>query len=256
MNLIRSEERLNARHSAFALAQCKNRTAKYKLRHFAQNRALSRVSKRRTKTKWCKAESLRDEIVRIISSHLPHLWLKLRERHFIMNKHIFCTLFILLFAFSAFGQKASAAKADPAKGVHDAFDRLVEGIKQVDVTRVMSVYDKSPRLLVFNNNGTATQGWDEVKRVNEQIYPKLKNVTLEVTGLRVEMLGPKAAYVTCKWKQTQENNGKVEDSSGRMTLVFKLVGKDWKIVHRHTSPDRPDVTRPVFPSERQNGNDQ
>jgi ketosteroid isomerase-like protein len=64
------------------------------------------------------------------------------------------------------------------------------------------------------------------------------------------MLGKTAAYVSCKWKQSQENNGVLENASGRMTLIFKLVGKDWKISHRHTSPDNPDATRPVFPSER------
>ena len=156
----------------------------------------------------------------------------------------------MMLAFTAFGQKGAVGKIDPNKGVHDAFDRLVEGIKEVDVAKVMSVYAKDSKLLIFNNNGTATQGWDEVKSVNEKIYAKLSNVTLDITGLRIEMLGAKAAYVTCKWKQTQDNNGKMEESSGRMTLVFKLTGKDWKITHRHTSPDKPDATRPVFPSER------
>jgi ketosteroid isomerase-like protein len=174
------------------------------------------------------------------------------ERYAIMKRLLFVTAIIITLALSAFAQKGAAGgKIDPTKGVHDAFDRLVDGIKTVDLNKVMGVYEKSPRLLVFNNNGTATQGWDEVKSVNEKIYAKLSNVTLDITGLRIEMLGKTAAYVTCKWKQTQENNGKLEDSSGRMTLVFKLIGKDWKVTHRHTSPDRPDATRPVFPSERE-----
>ncbi|MFN0277711.1 MAG: YybH family protein [Pyrinomonadaceae bacterium] len=167
-----------------------------------------------------------------------------------MRRLLLGTIIIAAFALTAFGQKAAAAKADPSAGVREAFDRLVEGIKQVDVDKVMSVYDKNPKLLIFNNNGTATQGWDEVKSVNEKIYAKLTNVTLDITGLRIEMHGKTAAYVSCKWKQTQENAGKVEDSSGRMTLVFKLVGKEWKIIHRHTSPDKPDPTR-IPPSERE-----
>jgi ketosteroid isomerase-like protein len=159
---------------------------------------------------------------------------------------------ILFFSGLSFAQQhtAAAAKVDPAKGVHDAFDRFVEGIKQVDVDKVMSSYAKSNDLLVFNNNGTATKGWDNVNDNTKQVYAKLSNVSLDVTGFTIRMLGTSAAFVTCKWKQSQENSGKIENASGRWTLVYQLVGKDWKIVHRHTSPDNPDASRPVFPSER------
>ena len=161
-------------------------------------------------------------------------------------------LILLVFAAVTFGQKhtAATAKVDPSKDVHDAFDRLVEGIKQVDADKVMSLYAKSNDLLVFNNNGSATKGWDNVNDNTKQVYAKLKNVSLEITGLTIRMLSTTGAYVTCKWKQSQENSGKLETASGRMTLVYQLVGKDWKIVHRHTSPDNPDASRPVFPSER------
>lgn len=169
-----------------------------------------------------------------------------------MKNLLFGTAIILTLVFSAFGQKAAAGKPDPTKDVRDAFERLIDGIKQVDVDKVMASYEKSDRLLIFNNNGSATLGWETVKANNVSSYAKVSNVTLDVTGLRVEMLGKTAAYVSCKWKQSQENNGKVETSAGRMTLVFKLIGKDWKITHRHTSPESPDATRPVFPSERIN----
>ncbi len=168
-----------------------------------------------------------------------------------MKKFLLGTAIIITLALTAFGQKAAVGKVDPTKGVRDAFERLIDGIKQVDVDKVMGVYEKSDSLLIFNNNGSATNGWDNVKANVTATYAKLTNVTIDITGLRVEMLGPKSAYLTCKWKQTQENDGKLESAAGRMTLVFRLIGKDWKIVHRHTSPDRPDATRPVFPSERQ-----
>lgn len=169
-----------------------------------------------------------------------------------MNKIAIILALTFTFAISGFSQKAAAGKTDPAAGVRATFDRLVDGIKQVDVDKVMSTYEKSDKILIFNNNGSATIGWETVKSNVESSYAKLSNVTLDITGLRVEMLGKTAAYVSCKWKQTQENDGKVENSAGRMTLVLKLVGKDWKITHRHTSPDRPDASRPVFPSERIN----
>ena len=168
-----------------------------------------------------------------------------------MKRLALCVVFVAIFAPTAFGQKAAAAKIDPAKGVRDAFERLVEGIKQVDAEKVMSVYEKSDRVLFFNNNGTATIGWESMKTNRESNYSKTKDVTLDITGLRVEMLGKTAAYVSCKWKQSQVFDGKLENASGRMTLVFKLIGKDWKAVHLHTSPDNPPPTRPMLDSEKE-----
>lgn len=168
-----------------------------------------------------------------------------------MRSCILIVLSMVILAGSASAQKGAVGAAKPADRVKAEFDRLIEGIKQVDAEKVLSTYDKSDRLLIFNNNGTATIGWDNVKANVESTYAKLSNVTLEITGLRVEMLGANAAYVSCKWRQSQESDGKLETASGRMTLVFRLIGKDWKIVHRHTSPDNPPANRPVFPSERQ-----
>lgn len=172
-----------------------------------------------------------------------------------MKKSAIIGFIILTLSFAAFGQKSKTVKVDPAKGVRAAFDRLVEGIKQSDAEKVMSVYDKSDRILFFNNNGSATIGWNEMKTQRESAYANTKNVTLDITGLRVEMLGTNSAYVSCKWKQSQEYDGKLENASGRMTVVFKLIGKDWKAVHLHTSPDSPAPARPVFPSERETPKD-
>lgn len=169
-----------------------------------------------------------------------------------MKKFAIIGFILLSFTFTAFGQKGKSAKADPAKAVRETFDRLVEGIKQADAEKVMSVYEKSDRILFFNNNGSATIGWEEMKKQRESLYANTSDVTLEVTGLRVEMLSSTSAYVSCKWKQTQTYKEKLEEASGRMTVVFKLIGKDWKAVHLHTSPDNPPATRPVFPSERVN----
>ena len=174
-----------------------------------------------------------------------------------MKKIALFSFIILVLTSMNFAQTTKTAKAKTPvataandKGVRDAFDRLIEGIKQVDAEKVMSVYQNSDKILFFNNNGSATIGWETMKKNREASYANITNVSLDITGLRVEMLGKDAAYVTCKWKQQQEYNGKLETASGRMTLVFKLIGKDWKIVHLHTSPDNPDATRPVLPSER------
>lgn len=162
----------------------------------------------------------------------------------------FAALLTLLFVVPAFGQKAAAAKPDPAKPVRDAFERLLEGIRQADAAKVMSVYENGPRTLFFNNNGTVTLGWETMKNNRESSYAKTKDVSLEVKGVRVEMLGTAAAYVSCTWTQSQVYDNKLETAAGRMTLIFKKIGKDWKVVHLHTSPSVPAADRPVLPSEK------
>lgn len=167
-----------------------------------------------------------------------------------MKKIAIFSLIILTLTFSAFGQKKTTVKVDSSKDVRAVFDRLVDGIKTADAAKVMGVYNKTEDILFFNNNGSVTRGWETMKANREASYKNAANVSLETTGVRIEMLGKDAAYLTCKWKQQQEYNGKLESASGRMTLVFKLIGKEWKIVHLHTSPDNPDATRPVLPSEK------
>lgn len=169
-----------------------------------------------------------------------------------MRKFALISIFILACCTLTAAQKATgAAKADPAKDVRDAFERLAEGIRQVDAVKVMGVYDNNERTLFFNNNGSVTMGWEQMKSNRESSFAKTKNVTLETTGVRVEMLSPTSAYVSFKWKQTQEYDGKLESASGRTTLVFKKMAKDWKVVHAHVSPDNAPVNRPVFESERE-----
>jgi ketosteroid isomerase-like protein len=154
-----------------------------------------------------------------------------------MKNFAFINFLILILALTGFGQKKTTIKVDPTKDVRAAFDRLVEGIEQNDADKVMGVYENSERTLFFNYNGTATIGWQTMLSNRKASYAKTTNTNLDVTGVRVEILSPTSAYVSCKWKQQQEFEGKLESSSGRMSLVFKKIGKDWKVVHLHTSPD-------------------
>jgi ketosteroid isomerase-like protein len=130
-----------------------------------------------------------------------------------------------------------------------AFNTLVNGIRNADAKTVANVYVNSPRLILFNNNGTVTRGWDQMRKNRESSYADVKDVKLDVRDLSITMLGRDGALVTCLWTQSQTYKGTPETATGRMTLVFKRVGKDWKAIHLHTSPDKPDASR-VLPSEQ------
>ena len=145
--------------------------------------------------------------------------------------------------------KVAGTETPGSQSVIAAFNSLLNGIRAANVDAVTNVYLKSPRLVLFNNNGTVTKGWDQMRKNRESSYKDLKDVKLEVRDVSITMLGRDGAVVTCLWTQSQIYKGTPETATGRMTLVFNRVGKEWKAIHLHTSPDRPDPSR-VLPSEQ------
>lgn len=146
-------------------------------------------------------------------------------------------------------QKSGGADVPGSEAVVAAFNRLIDGIQTTDVEKVMSVYWKSPSLILFNNNGTVTKGWDQVRQNRLSSYPEIKDVKLAVRDVSVAMLGRDGAVVNCLWTQSQTYKGAPETASGRMTLVFKRFGTSWKAIHLHTSPESPNPTT-IPPSEQ------
>jgi len=131
--------------------------------------------------------------------------------------------------------KVAATPAPVAGTVSDAFNELLNGIRKADVDAVTKVYWNSPRLILFNSNGTVTKGWEQMRRNRESSYKDVKDVKLEVRDVSISMLGTNGAVVSCLWTQSQTFKGAPDSASGRMTLVFKRVGKDWRVIHLHTS---------------------
>ena len=145
----------------------------------------------------------------------------------------------------------AASTAADEKAVRQTFEDLLAGIRNSNVDAVTGVYWNSPQMLYFNSNGSITLGWDQDRKNRESRYPKTSNVKIDASDVRVTMLGAGGALVTCLWKQTQDYESNSESAAGRMTLDFRKIGKDWKVIHLHTSPTAPPANRPVMPSERQ-----
>jgi uncharacterized protein (TIGR02246 family) len=143
----------------------------------------------------------------------------------------------------------SPTDAAEARSVREAFDSLVDGIRRADAAAVMKIYWNSPQLVVFNNNGTVTKSWEQARSNRESLYAKISDVKLDVRDVRVKTLGPTAALVTCLWEQSQTAEGQPEHATGRLTIVYQKIGVEWKIVHTHTSPDKPSPSN-LMPSER------
>lgn len=134
-------------------------------------------------------------------------------------------------------------------GVLAAFNSLLDGIRHADVGAVMNEYWNSPRLSLFNYNGSVTKGWEQVRENRKSSYPEIKDVKLDVRDVSVTMLGRDGALVACQWTQSQTYKGTPETAAGRMTLVFKRIGTEWKAIHLHSSPESPNPAS-IPPSEQ------
>jgi len=145
--------------------------------------------------------------------------------------------------------KITGSETPGSQSVIAAFNALLNGIRHADAKAVANVYLNFSRLILFNNNGTVTRGWDQMRKNRESSYADAKDVKLDVRDVSITMLGRDGAIVTCLWTQSQTYKGTPETATGRMTLVFKRLGKDWKAIHLHTSPDKPEPAR-VLPSEQ------
>lgn len=151
------------------------------------------------------------------------------------------------------GAQGSADSAE-ARAVRDAFDSLVDGIRRANADAVMKLFWNSPQLILFNNNGSVTKTWEQARSNRQSLYAKVKDVKLDVRDVHVRVLGPTAALVTCLWDQSQTSDGQPEHATGRLTIVYQKIGADWKIVHTHSSPDKPSPSN-LLPSERGVGAD-
>jgi ketosteroid isomerase-like protein len=141
-------------------------------------------------------------------------------------------------------RQKGGAQEDPSKAdVLAAFKALIAGIEAVNVKAVTEAYWNSPQLVLFNNNGTVTRGWEQMRSNRESSFAKIKDVKLETRDLRVQMLGRDGAVISFLWTQSQTYDGTPDTATGRTTLVFRRIGKQWKVVHAHISPDSPDQSR-------------
>ena len=145
--------------------------------------------------------------------------------------------------------KPAAQAPTDSEAVLAAFNKLLDGIRHANVNEVTGVYWNSPRLNLFNYNGTVTKGWEQMRKNRASSYPEIKDVKLDVRDVNATMLGRDAALVTCVWTQSQNYKGTPETASGRMTLVFRKIGTAWKAIHLHSSPDTPNPAS-IPPSEQ------
>ena len=139
-----------------------------------------------------------------------------------------------------YGVKGMVPASSP-RGIPNGADAAVEHVLRQqqdawnhhDLDAFMAGYWNSADLTFFSG-AKQTAGWQATLDRYKATYasPGHEMGTLEFSGLRVEILGPDAAFVRGAWHLTM-TDGKTPH--GLFTLVFRRFPDGWKIVHDHTS---------------------
>lgn len=137
----------------------------------------------------------------------------------------------VLFASSVYARPQ--ATRNPETAVEHVLHTQQDAWNRHDLDAFMQGYWNSPGLTFFSG-AKETSGWQATLDRYRTTYasPGHEMGKLEFSDLRVQVLGPEAAFVRGSWHLTM-SDGKTPH--GRFTLVFRKFPDGWKIIHDHTS---------------------
>lgn len=93
--------------------------------------------------------------------------------------------------------------------------------------------------------GSFNYGWTEFR--DHHLRPEfeaMKNVKFAVEDIKIHIKGA-MAWTTFSYKISGEYKGRAFDNTGAATMVLEKRGRDWLIVHEHTSTKRRPAPTPA-----------
>ena len=129
-------------------------------------------------------------------------------------------------------KQAAVSDSESIAQIRAVLDRQAEAWNRHDLESFMEGYWNSPDL-TFYSGATAVSGWKTTIDRYRQRYQSdgAEMGQLEFSDLKIEMLGPNAAFVRGRWR-LQMSSG---EQGGLYTLTFRKLEDGWKIIHDHTS---------------------
>lgn len=136
----------------------------------------------------------------------------------------------LIFAMPPVAQ--SAGNSD-ASEIRQVIEQQQQAWNRGDLEAFMAGYWNSPELTFFSG-AHESKGWQAALDRYKKSYQSAGHEMgkLEFENLRIEMLGPDAAFVRGEFHLTM-SDGKTP--RGLFTLIFRKFPGGWKIVHDHSA---------------------
>ncbi len=144
----------------------------------------------------------------------------------------FLSILFLVLVGRPIGVLAQSPDAQKS-AIRDLLSKQVDAWNRGDLEGFMAGYWKSPELSFYSGD-KVTHGWGPtLQRYREKYQGEGKEMgKLDFFDLRVEPLGPDAAFVRGHWRLQMKNG---QQPGGVFTLILRKFPEGWRIVHDHTS---------------------
>jgi beta-aspartyl-peptidase (threonine type) len=123
-----------------------------------------------------------------------------------------------------------AGDSDVAQKIKTIMAKQVDAWNRGDIEGFMGGYWKSEKF-TFQSGNKRLMGWDQLIAMYKKNYAGEKMGKLEFTDIEVKALCTDTYLVLGRWRVTAKD----ETKEGLFTLLFRRFGKDWKIIHDHSS---------------------
>ncbi len=141
-------------------------------------------------------------------------------------------LLLVALAFTLAPLRAAETNPEISRAIEQVIAAQVAAWNAGDHEGFMQGYLKSDDILFLSGNNV-TRGWATVLARYQKRYPdKAAMGTLSLGDFEFRTLAPDTVLVVGRWKVETEKD---KAQQGVTTLVFRLTGDGWRIVHDHTS---------------------
>ena len=154
-------------------------------------------------------------------------------RLFALRSFFLILIPIAVFSASAQTSGGNASAENSKAAIEQVLHTQQDAWNHHDLDAFMAGYWNSADLTFFSG-AKQTRGWQATLDRYKATYasPGHERGTLELSALRIEVLGPDAAFARGAWHLTMPDG---KTPHGLFTLVFRKFPAGWKIIHDHTS---------------------
>ena len=142
---------------------------------------------------------------------------------------------LLVGVIATLAVSGTAQDAGGAVSIRKVIEEQQAAWNRQDLEGFMAGYWNSPELTFFSG-ARESKGWQAALDRYKKNYQGAGHEMgkLEFTDLRIEMLGPDAAFVRGEFHLTM-SDGKTPH--GLFTLVFRKFPEGWRIIHDHSAAE-------------------